>query len=1430
MFRNLRRFNRYLSLVMCLVFCFGSMVPISAAKVTSTNGYISGTVKNTAGAVVVGAKLTATNTTTGVSIAPVQTGSTGTYKITAPAGSYSVKCEAAGYATVTQTATVVAGKTVTLNFTLTPVPATTGTLTGTVTNAGTGAAIAGAGVTAGSYSAVTDSTGKYTISNMTPASYTVACSAAGYTSQSATASITAGVTTTQNFALAPTTVGGGILTGKVSNPTGGGIAGAIITAGTYTATTDALGNYTINNIAAGTYTVYCEATGYATEAATATITSGATTTLNFALRLTDLTIGFLTGKVSDAATAAAIVGAKVSAVGTDGRSFGPVQTDSKGNYDFGAIPAQSYTISCTATSYEPASTVFAVKGGVVNNVNFLLNKIIYTTGTLTGKVTSSTTGAAIAGASVVAGTASATTAADGSYSIPNLAPATYAVTASAPNFTPVTQNATIASGATTTTNFVLAPVVHTGEVSATPNSFVEGSASAITLRADVGTVSSFQWSQVSGPKVPLTATDATLATADVSGLQIAAETELVFRLVYDGSQKDVTVYVQPNDMVNALGPNVQIGGSTTAAAKFLYNNAAWALFNVGNALKATPISTTKGTVYSVSLPGIIRDINVVTYNKVNYAILAVSGAGVAVVDLTNPTAMKVLSVTPVNYAAANLTWCTSSGVIETGQSAAGIGFISSVESDGTTLYIGDLYYGIHKTALANVIPAPVKEADGTLKIDAEVFTLQYAAEEPWGGVNTMKLLNGKIYAGMGQLGLGIYDGVTLARLGKYNLYTDVARLQDFFGPLDITKVVGTDPATGALYLDATTGMPDYRQVQYEIKSKPLYTPWSDFDRNGGEAYYLTQDVDVLLQGKRLIAYTANALGGVLAIDVTTASAPKFLGFFPSVPPYGPDDNDSLSLSLLSYGATEMLLEGGVTSVDVSGTNVFATNHSGGLVIIANADKPDTYWHGPNAPYNNDTDGIPDNNVPNMEDITSYDMSYANNSGVPVAFYESPSLLATGELNGHGWDVFVVEPYNLTSAGTVDVMMGVGMGGMEFLDVLNTTDPLMENRFKEVAYFPTTDEIGAAVDGSATQSINIGHTDGVMVTKNNIYVSDGSHGLTAWTTVGADGFMLDGPKVIANTWPDSYPTTLADRTIYPAAHAIRANYDPSRGTMWTQCTTYGMRAAPVTDVEAGLAVPGAPLLMPIYRSDIFEHMAEFTLPLPQDNAYDVAFMGNYAIVADGQTGLVVYDVTKDPANMDSGFLVNYLGYDGTSQPILGTAFGLELYTNAATGKTYALVAGGSTGIGVVDATNPAALSLVKVFAAPEALTGAAQDVYLVGDKAYFTYYDGGLLIYNIADLIGTDPAPRAIGQFKITNVPGFEASTAEAYRATFTTQNGKVFFYIAYGDLGVVKVDVTNPATPVYLGRSDTVGLAKEIATVNGRLYVADGKGGLVFLK
>jgi len=81
----------------------------------------------------------------------------------------------------------------------------TGTLAGTVTNASNGAAIAGATVTITgpvNRTVTTNAAGSYTVT-LPVGSYAVTASAFGFASGNANVSITSGVTTTQNFALAP---------------------------------------------------------------------------------------------------------------------------------------------------------------------------------------------------------------------------------------------------------------------------------------------------------------------------------------------------------------------------------------------------------------------------------------------------------------------------------------------------------------------------------------------------------------------------------------------------------------------------------------------------------------------------------------------------------------------------------------------------------------------------------------------------------------------------------------------------------------------------------------------------------------------------------------------------------------------------------------------------------------------------------------------------------------------------------------------------------------------------------------------------------------------------------------------------------------------------------------------------------------------------
>ncbi|HEV2045363.1 MAG TPA: carboxypeptidase-like regulatory domain-containing protein [Chthoniobacterales bacterium] len=81
-------------------------------------------------------------------------------------------------------------------------PRQIGTLRGTITDSSTSNPIAGASVTAGGYTAVTNGSGFYQFSPLAPGGYTDTASATGYFSSSSAVTVTNGGVTTQNFALA----------------------------------------------------------------------------------------------------------------------------------------------------------------------------------------------------------------------------------------------------------------------------------------------------------------------------------------------------------------------------------------------------------------------------------------------------------------------------------------------------------------------------------------------------------------------------------------------------------------------------------------------------------------------------------------------------------------------------------------------------------------------------------------------------------------------------------------------------------------------------------------------------------------------------------------------------------------------------------------------------------------------------------------------------------------------------------------------------------------------------------------------------------------------------------------------------------------------------------------------------------------------------
>ncbi|WP_373018160.1 hypothetical protein [Thiomicrorhabdus sp.] len=952
----------------------------------------------------------------------------------------------------------------------------------------------------------------------------------------------------------------------------------------------------------------------------------------------------------------------------------------------------------------------------------------------------------------------------------------------------------------------------------------------------------------------------------------------------------------------SLSTAERIGGATSSVQFFTKDAVEWTVFNVANELKVTQLGTTKSTEYGLEVGGFIRDIKIYNAQGGNrYALLAMGGEGIAVVNITDPSNMSLVASVKVNYEQTGITWAEGGGdIVPDNTISSSRAPISSlaIYNDGdpntpVQLIIGDEGYGLHKTALNNLFDeVDGREADGSLKIDSEVYTLQYAGENPWGGPKSLTLygtgLNQRLFVAQGYLGIGIYDPETLEKVGQYSLYTDATEAnggEDWFINLDVSSAVQ------AGNIDACTGMPDYNQTNFEIVNVwhgdvVAPTPWADFDRYG-KFYYEARKVDVVNYpdaggpgNDKTIAYIAYGLAGMVAVDVTgydnagprnatcTANVDdakpflqaSYLGYAPAVPAHGPnDETGEEAKSLFPYFGAGMLKEAGVVDVKVDAANnqVYFSDHFSGLMVLDHADNPNQ-WHGPNGAgaYNNDEPGgTLGDHWPDYEFVTSYDMTPIpdGEEEIPTYVYESPVVLATGEVSGHGNNFALSSVFDPAASGAVDVALTAGGGGLNFIDVNTSADP----KFEVPVHFATTDEIGAAADGTATQEINIGHSEGIEAYGNLLFLADGPHGMSVWKIADEDCNAIDDVHVVANTLQSEYPVTLGTETINPTPHAYDVVVDSANQSVLVMSQSRGLRRIDTTEEGA----VGEPVLLYPKLTDIFEHntdggnVAGLSM---QDHTYGTALKGTLAFTADGSNGLTVYDLSKDPTDPASGYVVGNIGGDTVSQPPLGQASSVALWEDSASGKSYAFVAAGSRGVGVVDVTDPTNMSLVKVFEPikiEDSTVGKADGksvvVRIVGDYAIFTYDSFGVVEYRIADLIapliegtdptsiwtknGTDQRPEVTARFKLQDTNFFgSADMADlgggAAGMDIVQVDGKVLVYVAYGDAGVIKIDWTEPTAPVLKEHINTVGSALDVVVINGRAYVADSGGGLTLIK
>jgi protocatechuate 3,4-dioxygenase beta subunit len=293
------------------------------------------------------------------------------------------------------------------------------------------------------------------------------------------------------------------LSGKVTDSSSGsGLSGATVTvypagSGTAAATlsTAGDGSFSTTSLAPGSYQVLVAAAGHTSawylnassqsSSTTVVLTAGSTSTVNQAL-VVPVTTGTISGTLTNSVTSAGASGVTVNAYlngsGTVGSS---VVTGSGGSFSLSSLAPGSWQLQFTGAGFvtswyksaasQGSSTAIALVAGQTATANDQVVPVA----TLNGKVTDSSTGAGISGATVTvypvgSSTAAATltTASDGTWSTTSISAGSYQALIAASGYTSAWySNATsqsgsttivLTAGATTTANQALAATVQAG--------------------------------------------------------------------------------------------------------------------------------------------------------------------------------------------------------------------------------------------------------------------------------------------------------------------------------------------------------------------------------------------------------------------------------------------------------------------------------------------------------------------------------------------------------------------------------------------------------------------------------------------------------------------------------------------------------------------------------------------------------------------------------------------------------------------------------------------------------------------------------------------------------------------------------------------------------------------------------------------------------
>jgi len=199
--------------------------------------------------------------------------------------------------------------------------------------------------------------------------------------------------------------------------------------------TNETGTYTIPNLAPGNYTVTALSQKFQSQVNGAQVSAFQTTTVNFALSPEP---GILTGTIIDT-NGDTVSGAVINVRTNGGSVIGIGVSDQNGLYTVTNLAPGGYIVTATAPNLQTASQGATIQSNQTATLNFTL---AFSPVTITGTILNQQTGETIAGAQIQVRVLDANGAVvanvlaneQGVFEVSQLAPSTYTIFATAPNF------------------------------------------------------------------------------------------------------------------------------------------------------------------------------------------------------------------------------------------------------------------------------------------------------------------------------------------------------------------------------------------------------------------------------------------------------------------------------------------------------------------------------------------------------------------------------------------------------------------------------------------------------------------------------------------------------------------------------------------------------------------------------------------------------------------------------------------------------------------------------------------------------------------------------------------------------------------------------------------------------------------------------------